>query len=134
MAGRVVDASAVAAVVFVEPDADRVAAEIEGDDLFAPTLLPYELASVARKKIAAHPELTDRILLGLGAVGDLAITLLDVDPVAAVQVARAAKSSTYDASYLVLARDLSLALTTLDVKLRRLARREERRRTPATGP
>ncbi len=51
MAVVVADASAIAAVVFVEDDADAVAERMEGADLVAPTLLPYEVANVAAVKL-----------------------------------------------------------------------------------
>ncbi len=121
--GRVVDASAVAALLFVEPDAARIAGEMSNQDLYAPSLLPYELASVAHEKMAAHPDLSDLILAALGMIGRLGIRLVDVDPADAVTAARATALTPYDAAYLVLARDLGLPLTTLDARLRRATRR-----------
>jgi predicted nucleic acid-binding protein len=55
MAGRVVDASAAAMVLFGEPGAEKAAAALDGHELHAPSLLPCEMASVARKKALAHP-------------------------------------------------------------------------------
>ena len=43
----VIDASALAAVVFHEPGGDRVAARLEGARVYAPALLKFELANVA---------------------------------------------------------------------------------------
>jgi len=43
----VVDASAIAALLFVEPEADAVAERLREADLSAPQLLAYELANVS---------------------------------------------------------------------------------------
>ena len=51
MADRVVDASAVAAVLFGEDDAEHVSELTHGHRLFAPTLLHFEIASVGLKKV-----------------------------------------------------------------------------------
>lgn len=116
---RVVDASAIAAMLFAEPDADVVAKELEGKELCAPSLLPYELASVAHGKAVAVPAMADRIVDALGLFSRMGIRLVDVDPVHALHTAHATALSTYDAAYLALARDLDLPLTTLDARLRR---------------
>lgn len=59
MAVKVVDASAIAAILFNEPDAPKVVAAIADDALVAPSLLAYELASVCLKKIRLHPDRHD---------------------------------------------------------------------------
>ena len=55
MGVKVVDASALGAMVFGEPDAPAVAKELTGSVLVAPHLLWFELASIAFKKAAKHP-------------------------------------------------------------------------------
>ena len=50
MPAKVVDASVLAAVAFGEPRTDEAAALLLGADLYAPDLLPYEMASIALKK------------------------------------------------------------------------------------
>jgi predicted nucleic acid-binding protein len=52
----VVDASALAALLFGEPEGPAVARRMEGRPLLAPTLLRYEMASVCVKKIGEEPE------------------------------------------------------------------------------
>ena len=49
----VVDASALAAVVFEEPSADEVAPRLHRAVVYAPTLLKFELANIAWKKMRA---------------------------------------------------------------------------------
>jgi uncharacterized protein with PIN domain len=46
MAVKVVDASAVAALLFSEPEAEIVASALDGAELVAPTLLSFELTNV----------------------------------------------------------------------------------------
>jgi predicted nucleic acid-binding protein len=55
MAVKVDDASALAALLFAEPEAEAVADQLEGSSLFAPTLLGYEIASVCLKKLRRDP-------------------------------------------------------------------------------
>jgi len=59
MPGRsavVVDASAIAAIVFNEPASDDVVEQIGGALLVAPSLLPYELANVYVVKVRRYPD------------------------------------------------------------------------------
>ena len=126
MAVRVADASAVAAVLFGEPGAEAAAAELEQGDPYAPTLLPYELASVARKKIRAHPGQAASILGTLERLEDLAISFVDADPIETVRLALRERLSAYDASYLWLAERLGGRLVTLDHALAKVARRRAR--------
>ena len=52
----VVDASAISAIAFAEPSGDTIAAHIAHESLVAPTLIDYELANIAWKKIRRHPD------------------------------------------------------------------------------
>ena len=122
MPGKVVDASAVAAFLFVEPEADEVARQLEGFELTAPSLLPYEIANVARLKIARHPGFSEQILAALERLDDLGVVFVDIPPVDALRVAVDTGLSTYDASYVSLSRVTGSPLVTLDKKLQRAAR------------
>jgi len=112
----VADASALASVVFAEHSAPEVSAQLEGAALFAPTLLRYELQSVARKKCRRHPELTRATLEALDGVLDprSGITWMDPNPVDVVLIANATGLSAYDACYLWLAGFLEADLVTRD--------------------
>jgi predicted nucleic acid-binding protein len=68
MAVKVVDASVMAALAFGEPRADEAARLLSGAELCAPDLLPYELASVALKKVRRYPALASLIAAALEAV------------------------------------------------------------------
>ena len=88
---RVVDASVMAAVAFQEPRGPEAESLIDGATLFAPVLLAYELANVARTKIRRHS--VDRGLI-LGQLSDaLAIPIqwIDVDHIQVVELALAAR-------------------------------------------
>jgi len=115
----VVDASALAAVVFGEPGADEVARRLDGAAVFAPDLLAFELASVARKKLRRHPERAEEILRALWAALDprRGIEWRAVDHGDVVLLALRTGLTPYDASYLWLAGYLGADLVTLDERL-----------------
>jgi predicted nucleic acid-binding protein len=112
----VVDASVMAAIAFAEPDADYWSQRLEGRSIHAPTLLRYELSSVARKKCRQRPERTRQILLAADLVfgSRNSITWTDPNPLDVVLIANATGLSTYDASYLWLAGFLDAELVTRD--------------------
>jgi predicted nucleic acid-binding protein len=108
-----------AAIVFGEPDARQWGFRLEGAQLFAPTLLQYELSSVARKKCRQHPGQLRQILLALDLALDpgRGITWMDPNPVDVVVLSNATGLSSYDASYLWLAGFLEADLVTRDREL-----------------
>ncbi len=103
--------------MFEEPRADDAERLLSGWNLCAPTLLHYELASIARTKITRHPELHDVILVALTRGLALDITLVPVPHALVCELALEAGLSTYDASYLYLSRRLGAPLFTFDQKL-----------------
>lgn len=118
----IVDASALAALLFGEPDAPSVSAALEGHALAAPTLLRYELASVYLKKVRRYAALRSALTAMLRTYPLLAID--EVQP-AADDIARLAEdteSTAYDAAYLWLARRLGAPIVTLDRRLAETAR------------
>ena len=121
MTVRVVDASALGALVFGEPSAAAVAARLGTGHLAAPVLIRFELASICLKKINAHPSLEGKLLEAYELGSRLAIRLIDVDHDEVIQLARKSVLSAYDACYLWLARSLKGELITLDNKLRAAA-------------
>jgi predicted nucleic acid-binding protein len=120
---KIVDASAIAAIVFGEPGSARIEAEIAGHRLAAPSLLPFEIGNVCLKKLRAHPDRSESILAGFARYADIPIDLHACDPASVVEAARATGLSAYDASYLLLAAQLSAKLVTLDEKLGKAAAR-----------
>jgi len=127
---RVPDASAVGALVFGEPAADRVVRRLAGASLVAPGLLGFELASICLKKMRAHPPKAAQILAAFRMARRLAIEFVDVVHEEVVTLARQTGLTTYDASYLWLARHLGGDLVTLDERVARAAEALARRRTP----
>jgi predicted nucleic acid-binding protein len=124
MAIVVVDASALAAVAFQEPEAQAMRDRLEGQSLAAPQLLAYELANVAVTKLRRHPREAATIQAGLAAIlaEDFEIYWSDVNHVEVVAVARQTGLTAYDAAYLWLARHLDAELVTLDADLARAER------------
>jgi predicted nucleic acid-binding protein len=119
MTAKVVDASVLAALAFGEPSADRAANLLSGSKLYAPDLLPYELASVALKKSMNYPARTREIAIALETALGLDISLVSVPPADILAVALESKLTVYDAAYLYLARSLKCPLVTFDERLAR---------------
>jgi predicted nucleic acid-binding protein len=123
MAAKIVDASAIAAILFDEPGADAVGARLEGCTLFAPALLWFELASVCLKKLEEHPEREADVMAEYGALDALPLFEAGVRHDEIPLLARRLGISAYDASYLELASRTRIELVTLDHRLGRAARR-----------
>jgi predicted nucleic acid-binding protein len=123
----VVDASALAAIAFREPDCESLVEKLEGAVVYAPALLIFELASVAWKKIRRQPAQAKTILQALEAAvaEDRQIVWHHVDPSDVVLVAQSVGCSTYDAAYVWLAGTLGADLVTLDERMVRLTAQAE---------
>jgi predicted nucleic acid-binding protein len=117
----VVDASAVAAIMFDEPEAAEVAAALADETLLAPALLDAELTSVAVKKARRQPHRAAEIAVCLQAALHLPVSRIAVPGGAVFLLARETGLTAYDASYLWLARSRDCGLVTLDVRLARLS-------------
>ncbi|MDA8048795.1 MAG: type II toxin-antitoxin system VapC family toxin [Rhodospirillales bacterium] len=118
---KVVDASALAALLFGEPRAAAVAASLEDARLAAPALLPFELANVCLTKMRRHRAQRKALRAAFRLAERLAIETVVVDHEAALDLAEATGLTAYDASYLWLARALGAELVTLDRKLAKVA-------------
>lgn len=118
MPGEVIDTSLLGAIVFGEPRAEEAFSLIRGKELYAPSLLRYELASVARKKARLYPNQQEKLVQALELALALDMHWMEVDHVAVFRLAMNTGLTTYDASYLYLARSLVLPLATLDERLR----------------
>jgi predicted nucleic acid-binding protein len=117
MPGKVVDASVLGAVVFQEPRLAEAVALLQGAELYAPTLLAYELASIARKKALLNPPSAPDLLANLEDAQAMDIRWMEVNHPAVVRLALDTGLTTYDASYLYVARHLGLVLVTFDQRL-----------------
>jgi predicted nucleic acid-binding protein len=118
---KVVDASAVAALLFGEGEADLVAGELDDADLIAPSLLNFEIANVCLKKIRLRRGEREALLVAFAQLGELGITTLGVSHDKALVLAERSGLSVYDASYLWLALEMGVDLVTLDKRLASVA-------------
>lgn len=114
MALLVVDASAVAALLFVEPEADEIAERLRDADLAAPQLLAYEVANVAAVKLRRRLVSREAASTALELFRRLDLRLHPVDAEAAFETATRTGLTAYDGAYLWLARALRAELVTLD--------------------
>ena len=120
----VVDASAIAAVIFREQAGSGVAEVLsEIRRLIVPPLFRIELANVARSKV--HRNLIDWTEAegALATVDEWPIGEAAVDWRSAWTTARKSSLTVYDACYLVVALEHDLPLITLDAALRSAAGR-----------
>lgn len=113
---KVIDSSALAAIVFDEPAGEGVSRQIRDCELVAPCLLRYEMANVCWTKLRRRPDQQDALLAAMRMPG-LAPETLDVDHHQVLQLAVRTGLTTYDASYLWLANDLGVVLVTLERQL-----------------
>lgn len=118
----VVDASAIASILFGEPEAPTIRAHCRGETLLAPQLIDFELASAAVKRIRRDPSREPWVLAMLGGLAVLPISRLAVPSGEVAALAGRTGLSAYDASYLWLAMSFDAELVTLDQKLLRADR------------
>ena len=114
----VVDASAIASLLFGEPQGAEVATALEDRQLIAPTLLRDELASVCLKKRQLYPAAKEKLLQALGFLDRLRLREVGVVDRKVIELAERKHLTYYDACYLWLARELEADLVSLDSRLR----------------
>ncbi|MBW2066555.1 MAG: type II toxin-antitoxin system VapC family toxin [Deltaproteobacteria bacterium] len=114
---KVVDASAIGALLFGEPEGPNTARRLSGNRLVAPELLFFEVASICLKKLKRYPDHRQSILKAFGMLRRLPLESVEVDHAEVVLLAERHWLTTYDASYLWLARRLGAELVTLDQRL-----------------
>jgi predicted nucleic acid-binding protein len=118
---KVVDASALAALLFGEPEAEAIAGRLDNARLVAPALLAFELANVCLIKARRHPEQKPALMPAFRLRGRLGVEEVAVDHNSALKVAAATGLTAYDASYLWLSQQLGAELVTLDQQLSKAA-------------
>jgi predicted nucleic acid-binding protein len=118
----VVDCSVMAAMLFAETSAKDAAQLLAAHVLHAPSLLPYEMASVAAKKLRSGEQMAT-VLVALNDFNDQRVELHAVDPDANLALAERYGLSCYDAAYLWLAAELKAPLVTFDNLLAKAAKR-----------
>lgn len=112
----VVDASAVAAVVFDEPEAAPVMASLR-QAIIAPSLIRYEMASVCAVKLMRDPRQAKATLDRYRLFNALEIEFAEPDWDTLPVLARQWELTAYDAAYLQLALARRAPLVTLDARL-----------------
>jgi len=118
----VVDCSVLAALLFAEPNCEEATRLLLDRAVHAPTLLPYELANVAAKKLCAGATAAE-VDTALADFADQRIDLHPAPPDAVHALATRFGLSAYDAAYLWLAADLKAVLATFDRQLGNAAHR-----------
>ena len=118
---RVTDASALAAVAFVESGAEEVGSLLGRTELLAPPLLPVELANIAWKKCRRQPSVAEQVASQLDWALGVQVRLVQVDYRETLQLALLWGLSAYDASYLWVAWHARVPLVTLDRRLAAVA-------------
>jgi predicted nucleic acid-binding protein len=114
---KVVDASALAAIIFGENTADAVSERLEAGRLLAPRLIDYEMATICLTKLRRDTSQRDKILLSFTGRNRIIIERVKIDFENMLTLAVQSGLSAYDASYLWLARHHDAELVTLDKKL-----------------
>ena len=118
---KVVDASALGALVFGEPRGSEVAKLLTGSSLAAPALWRYEVGSVCLKKMRRYPAQRDLLLAGYTLAEGMGIEDVDIAVPEVIRLAELLRLTVYDAAYVWAARSLGAELVTLDAQLRRAA-------------
>jgi len=95
---KVVDASAIGALLFGEPEGPEIAERLEGDRLIAPYLLPFEVASICRKKLQCHAMQRRVILKALAMFEDMDIERIEINLPSIVLLAEQTGLTIYDAA------------------------------------
>jgi len=119
---KVADASAIAAILFLEPGYEAMEEALSGCELYAPALIRFELANVCLKKIKTRPAERNAILEAFASFDEFGVREREIDFAEAIELAQTAQLSLYDASYLWLAGNMSAELVTLDKRLGQAAR------------
>ncbi len=121
---RIVDASAVGAVLFVERDADWVNEQTVGMDLVAPGLLSFEIGNICWKRMQrAESDFDSLMVIWMAWNTSSPVRFIQPDPVQTLRLAHETGLTFYDASYVRLAQEHAAELISLDAKLVRVARR-----------
>ena len=119
MTDKVVDASAVAALLFNELTREEIVPRLREATLHAPSLIGFEVANACLKKIRAAPAEREALIEAFFLLDALSISLEAVNLAETIALAEQTRLSLYDANYLWLARALDAELVTLDEKLAR---------------
>lgn len=113
----VIDASAVAEILFGTGPGQRAAALIDGHELLAPQHLTAEVASVVRGWSLSQQITDEQALRAFGEFDALGVEQVPMMSMMPAAHALRHNVSAYDAMYVVLARAAQCSLLTLDARL-----------------
>jgi predicted nucleic acid-binding protein len=114
---KVVDASAIAALLFGEPGAEKVAEQLGEARLIGPSLLSFELANVCLIKCRRHPDQRQTLKEAFFLRHRLGVEEVTVNHDEVLNLAAKTGLTAYDASYLWVAHQFKAELITLDRQL-----------------
>ncbi len=114
MPAIVIDASALIAVVFGEPEGEAIREQCRGATLLAPQLLDYEVANICLVKQRRHPDIADKLARQFAAFQLRELQRLPVQIGKVHTLASQTSLTAYDAAYLWLALQHDCPLVTLD--------------------
>jgi len=117
----VVNASAIAAVIFGEDERASVARRLAGQLLLAPSLIAFELMNIAVKRCRAGLLTPDQASASFAEFSIFGVELHEIDMALCLRAVLEHGLTAYDASYLLLARITGAESTTLDRRLLRAA-------------
>ena len=112
MAVNIVDALALAALLFGEPEAEALAGRLEGSYLVAPALLAFEICQRVPEEARREPTQRDARLATFARCARMLIEIVEVDHAETLPLAEAFGLTSYDAAYLWLARQFTAELVT----------------------
>jgi predicted nucleic acid-binding protein len=118
----VVDTSVIIAVIGNEPQKAALVARTQGAQLFAPASLPHEIGNAFSAMLKRGRISLPQTLDALDAYRQIALTLMEVDLEAALELSARFSLYAYDAYMIACAQRLSASLLTLDGGLRSAAR------------
>ena len=113
----VVDASAMGAMFFQEPEAEFVERRLSNCKWIVPVLLEYEMGSIFLKKLKRYPKLRAQLESCYQIFCESAIERVEVPISLVIPIAEKFGLTVYDASYFWLASELNVDLFTFDKAL-----------------
>lgn len=119
----VVDASALAAIIYEEAERDAVRRKLGSSQLAAPAILHFEMAQIGLTKARRSPEHARLLAAAYLRCLSLPLVIRAVDHAQTYSLAEQHGLTSYDASYLQLAIELAAPLITLDRQLAAVAAR-----------
>lgn len=114
----VVDSSAMVELLVGTPVKAHLLARLSDEELCAPALIDYEIASALRGLCLGHKLSEDRLVEAVDDLGQLILDRRDMSGLLHQILCLRTNFTVYDASYVALAEALCVPLVTTDAKMR----------------